>query len=72
MVFRYFRTWQTDGTLDRLHDALRADVRKQAGKTPKPKVAILDSQSVKTTEQGGPKGYDGGKKDRRSQTVRGR
>jgi putative transposase len=72
MVFRYFRTWQRDGTLDRLHDALRADVRKQAGKTPKPKVAILDSQSVKTTEQGGPKGYDGGKKDRRPQAVRGR
>jgi len=71
MVFRYFREWQRDGTLKRIHDALRTDVRRRAGKTPKPSVAILDSQTVKTTEQGGPKGYDGGKKNRRSEAVRG-
>ena len=71
MVFRYFRVWQKDGTLKRIHEALRAEVRKQAGRKPKPSVAILDSQTVKTTEQGGVKGYDGGKKNRRSETVRG-
>ena len=69
MVFRYFRVWQWDGTLKRIHDAVRADVRRQAGHKPKPSVAILDSQTVKTTEQGGLKGYDGGKKNRRPQAV---
>jgi putative transposase len=72
IVFHYFRLWQTDGTWDKLHDRLRADVRRAAGKTPRPSVAIVDSQSVKTTEQGGPKGADAGKRSRRPQAVRGR
>jgi putative transposase len=70
IAFHYFRAWQKDGTWDRIHDAMRDKVRKQAGKTPKPSAAVLDSQSVKTTEQGGPKGYDAGKKNRRPQAVR--
>src|SRR3954447_15530180 len=70
-VFHYFPAWQRDGTWDRLHDRLRADVRRAAGKKPKPSAAIVDSQSVKTTEQGGPKGADAGKKSRRPQAVRG-
>jgi len=70
-VFHYFRAWQRDGTWDRLHDRLRADVRRAAGKKPRPSAAIVDSQSVKTTEQGGPKGADAGKKSRRPQAVRG-
>jgi len=71
IVFHYFRLWQQDGTWDALHDRLRTDVRRAAGKTPRPSVAIVDSQSVKTTEQGGPKGADAGKKSRRPQAVRG-
>jgi putative transposase len=71
IVFHYFRAWQTDGTWDRIHDALREKVRRAAGKKPKPTAAILDSQSVKTTEQGGPKGSDAGKKNRRAKAVRG-
>src|SRR5262249_22507557 len=70
-AFHYFRLWQADGTWDRIHDALRTQVRQAAGKKPKPTAAILDSQSVKTTEQGGPRGLDAGKKSQRPQAVRG-
>ena len=69
IVFHYFRLWQKDGTWEHIHDRLRTRVRQHDGRTPKPTAAILDSQSVKTTEQGGPKGYDAGKKNRRPQAA---
>jgi transposase len=62
IVFHYFRLWRKDGTWDKIHDALRQKVRQHAGKKPKPTAAILDSQSVKTTEVAGPRGVDAGKK----------
>ena len=52
-VYTYFRNWRKDGTWQKLNDTLRRDVRTQAGREAEPSAAILDSQSVKTTEKGG-------------------
>ncbi|MCB0208661.1 MAG: IS5 family transposase [Anaerolineae bacterium] len=61
-VYHYFRTWRDDGTWQRIHDTLRAEIRRKAGRHKHPTAASLDSQSVKTgTTPAGLRGFDGGK-----------
>ena len=63
-VFWYFKRWRADGSLDRVHDALRDRLRDADGRDPMASAAIVDAQSVKGADTVGraTRGYDGGKK----------
>lgn len=63
-VYNYFDAWKQNGTWDRLLNALRPRLRRAAGREPTPRVACIDSQSVKTAGGGHGVGTDGGKKVR--------
>ena len=59
---RWFTTWRRDGTWDRVHDELRRQVPIGAGRDPDPSAAVIDAQSIKTSEGGEARGFDAGKR----------
>lgn len=63
-VYHYFRAWTRDGTLARLHNSLREQVRHAAGRRTQPSAAIMDSQTVRAAETVArtQRGFDAGKK----------
>jgi transposase len=59
---RWFTRWRKDGTWDRIHDELRRQVRVAAGRDAEPSAAVIDAQSIKSSEGGEARGFDAGKR----------
>lgn len=61
-VYAHFRRWSAKGLFEKMHERVRVMWREREGRAAEPTEAVVDSKSVRTSEQGGPKGYDAAKK----------
>lgn len=68
-VYGQFLRWRQKGILEEIHHILRKDLRKLIGRESEPSAAIVDSQSVKTTEKGASKGMMGARKSKEENVI---
>lgn len=68
-VYDFYSKWRDDGTWESMNSRLREQVRRKAKRKTEPRIAVLDSQSVKTSDQAGDRGFDAGKKGQRAKAA---
>lgn len=68
-VYEFYAAWRDDGTWEHMNARLRERVRRKAGRQSEPRIAVLDSQSVKTSDHAGDRGFDAGKKGPRPKAT---